>query len=150
MLSLLNRIDEAAPFLVHGATVRPFGLCHSEFHPTSVHIGTTRPVVVDWAQAYVGPGLLDLASWFQWGARPPERDDLRSLIESYVAAGGAAGALDHRASLPPEDWALFWNRLWVVEWFVRSCTSWMRDSTQDSAWEEAVERHLREALSFLP
>ena len=150
MLLLLTGIDDAATSLVQGATVPPFGLCHSEFHPTSVPIGTKRTVVIDWAQAYVGPGLLDLASWFQWGARPPTSEQCRSLIDAYVAAGGAAEALDHRDSLPPEDWALFWNRLWVVEWFVRSCTSWMIDKTQDLAWEGAVERHLREALSFVP
>ena len=150
MFILLTGIEDAAPSLVQGATHPPFGLCHSEFHPTSVPIGTKRTVVIDWAQAYVGPGLLDLASWFQYGARPPTSEQCRSMIDAYAAAGGPEEALEPRGSLPPEDWAPFWNRLWVVEWFVRSCTSWMKDLTQDLVWEDAVERHLREALSFVP
>ena len=147
---LLRGIDDAAPSLVQGATVQPFGLCHSEYHPTSLPIGNTKTFAVDWAQAYVGPGLLDLASWFQYGARPPTSEQCRSLIETYVEVGGPEEALEPRGSLPPEEWALFWNRLWVVEWFVRSCIGWKRDSTRDLAQEDAVERHLREALNFIP
>ena len=145
LLGLLDRLDGAATALSEAAEIPPFGLCHSEFHPTSLHLGTLKTALVDWAKAYVGPGLLDLASWFQNGPLPPEPAACRSLILSYVDAGGPAEASDRRGGLDAEYWALFWNRLWGVEWYVRSCNTWStEDRSQDPAWQQAVERHLHD------
>ena len=72
---LLETISGLAPELSQSASMPPFGLCHSEFHPTSLHVGEAKTALVDWARAYVGPGLLDLASWFQMGATPPDAAD---------------------------------------------------------------------------
>ena len=36
---------------------------HSEFHPTSLHIGRDGRRLLDFARTFNGPGLLDLASW---------------------------------------------------------------------------------------
>ena len=149
LLGLLDRINAFAPDLSQGATTPPFGLCHSEFHPTSLHVGTVKTALVDWARAFVGPGLLDLASWFDI-VNPPDRTACRSLIDAYVAAGGAPETSARRGSLPAENWAFFWHRLGAVEWWVASCTSWMNDHTQDPAWQQAVEGRLKDAHSFLP
>ena len=149
LLGLVDRLDGAATALSEAAEIPPFGLCHSEFHPTSLHVGTLKTSLVDWARAYVGPGLLDLASWFQNGPVPPEPAACRSLFLSYVDAGGPNQAADRRGGLDAEYWALFWNRLWGVEWFVRCCNTWMTDRSQDPVWQQAVERHLHEASEYI-
>ena len=49
MLGLSDRLDGVATALSEAAEVPPFGLCHSEFHPTSLHVGTFKTALVDWA-----------------------------------------------------------------------------------------------------
>ena len=100
MRGLLERVSALAPQLSEGAKPPPFGLWHSEFHPTSLHIGTAGTALVNWQKAYVGPGLLDLVSWFQMGKTPPLPSDCRALIDAYIAAGGPAEA-STRARFPP-------------------------------------------------
>ena len=146
--NLLDKIIASAPRISRGASTPPFGLCHSEFHPSSLHVGVNRTGVVDWARAFIGPGLLDLAS-YGGTVGSPDPDACRSLIVAYQAAGGAEETSDRRGGLSAEEWAIVWHRLWVVDWYVESCNTWMTDREQDSTWESAVERHLGEAASFL-
>ena len=146
--ALLDRIIACAPRISRGASTPPFGLCHSEFHPTSLHVGTHRTAVVDWARAFIGPGLLDLAS-YGGTIDPPDPAACRSLIEAYRAAGGSEEATDQRGGLPAQDWAIVWHRLWAVDWYVESCNTWMTERELDSIWQSAVERHLGEAASFI-
>ena len=145
---LLDKIIASSSLISCGATTPPFGLCHSEFHPTSLHVGTHRTAVVDWARAFIGPGLLDLAS-YGGTIDPPNPAACRSLIEAYQSAGGPVEASDRRGGLTAEEWAIVWHRLWAVEWYVASCNTWMGDQEQDSTWQSVVERHLKEAASFI-
>ncbi|CAK7281932.1 hypothetical protein SGPA1_12725 [Streptomyces misionensis JCM 4497] len=59
----LDQIARAADARAQGTTLAPFGWVHSEFHPTSLHIGRRGWRLLDFARAFTGPGLLDLASW---------------------------------------------------------------------------------------
>jgi hypothetical protein len=127
---LLERLAKLAPTLADGVEKAPFGLCHSEFHPTSVHITQQGWRLLDWARAFVGPGLLDLASW-QNTAEPPDLGALDTLIDAYIAAGGAASARDDRGGLPPARWAVGWHRLWVIEWYLEQATTWINDPSTD-------------------
>lgn len=145
--SALERLQRVAESLSVGAELPPFGLCHSEFHPSSVHIGSEKLGLLDWAQAFVGPGLLDLASYGGTGL-PPDPAACLPLIDAYIAEGGAAEARSPRAGLPAENWALFWHRCWTVEWFIRSCATWMTDTAKDGVYQETVQRHLDEALQL--
>lgn len=143
----LGKLQNVAGRLSAGATMPPFGLCHSEFHPSSLHIGERKTGLLDWARAFVGPGLLDLAS-YAGTVRPADPAACRALIEAYVAAGGAPEARDPHAGLRAEEWALFWHRVWVAEWYISSCATWMNDTGNDSVYQEAVQRHLDEALAL--
>ena len=106
----LERLAALAPVRAEGAEAAPFGLCHSEFHPTSIHITERRWRLLDWARAFCGPGLLDLASW-QNTAETPDLTVLDALIAAYMAAGGAPSTRDDRGGLPPARWAYGWHRL---------------------------------------
>jgi hypothetical protein len=121
---------------------------HSEFHPTSVHIGKRGRYLLDFARAFIGPGLLDLAGWYGTVDDPvPAR--LRELIESYVNAGGHPDALAERAGLPAEAWALGWHRVWAVEWFMEQAIRWINDPAADPAYVKVVRRHLDDAVRLL-
>jgi hypothetical protein len=145
---LLEQLAVAAHDLADGAEVAPFGLCHSEFHPTSVHIGASGRRVLDWARAFVGPGLLDLASW-QGTTGPADLGALKRLIESYIHAGGTPDAAAPRAGLPAAAWALGWHRLWIIAWYLDQATTWINDPSQDNFVQGVVRRHLNEAAMFL-
>lgn len=144
----LSLLASEADRLASGADIPPFSLCHSEFHPTSLHIGVNGWRLMDWARAFTGPGLLDLASWrgTQAWADPIS---LKRMISAYVEAGGAAEAAYHRAGLPPEYWALGWHRLWIIAWYLEQATKWMPDRRQDEFAAKVVRRHLDEAMTFL-
>lgn len=146
--SALVRLRDIGRRMIDGAEVPPFGLCHSEFHPSSVHIGSEKLGLLDWSQAFVGPGLLDLAS-YSGTVLPPDSTACLALIEAYVVQGGAPEARSPWAGLPAENWALFWHRCWTVEWFVRSCATWMTDTAKDAVYQETVQRHLDEALQLV-
>lgn len=144
----LDRIAQAAEARSAGATVAPFGWVHSEFHPTSLHIGQHGRRLLDFARAFTGPGLLDLASWH--GTIEPARPaSLRVLLEQYVSAGGTPEALARRGGLNAEGWALGWHRMWAVEWFMEQSIRWIDDPATDPAYTKAVRRHLADVLDLL-
>jgi hypothetical protein len=131
-----------------GAELAPFGLCHSEFHPTSIHIGPTGVRVLDFARAFTGPGLLDLASWTHT-ANPPDLPALRELLTAYVAAGGAPEAFADRGGLPAERWAYGMHRLWIIIWYLQQQTTWINNPALDHTYQHVVRRHLAEARQCL-
>ena len=144
IIGLVKRASE----LSKNADTAPFGLCHNEFNPTSLHIGTRKTALVDWGHPFIGPGLIDLAGWF-WTTEKPDLEALREMIDAYVTAGGAPESKLERASMEPERWAYFWHRLWIVKWFVICQTTWQADRSQDGDWQRVIERHLGEADQLL-
>lgn len=146
---MLAALAEAAEARAGGAELAPFGLCHSEFHPTSVHIGADgRLRMLDFARAFNGPGLLDLASW-PGTVADPDPGRVEELLHAYVTAGGAKDALRERGGLPAAQWALGWHRLWAVDWFIDRAPHWATDPGADQAWQDAIRRHLAEATGLL-
>ncbi len=144
----LERLARVADRRAQGAEIPPYGMCHSEFHPTSIHIGDgDRLTVMDWARAYTGNGLLDLVSW-QGTPDPLNLDAVSELITAYVAAGGAKDAQAERGGLPAHVWAGGWDKMWVVEWFLESCFRWA-DPDNDRAMKKAISVHLAEAVQCL-
>lgn len=81
----------------------------------SVHIGERGWHLLDFARAFTGPGLLDLASChgILWLDTPDPARTL-GLIESYVATGGPGQALAMRGGPDAASWALSWHRVWVL------------------------------------
>ncbi|WP_327246790.1 aminoglycoside phosphotransferase family protein [Streptomyces sp. NBC_01320] len=145
----LDRIAQAAGARSAGATLAPFGWVHSEFHPTSLHIGQQGGWrLLDFARAFTGPSLLDLASW-HGTTEPPHPLRLRVLLEQYVTAGGTPDALAKRGGLTAENWALGWHRMWAVEWFMEQSIRWINDPATDPAYIKAVRRHLTDVLHLL-
>ncbi|MGH3480444.1 MAG: hypothetical protein ACRDSI_11635 [Pseudonocardiaceae bacterium] len=140
-------LDAAATGRVSGAELPPFGLCHSEFHPTSLHISASGWRLLDFARAFIGPGLLDLASW-HGTLDDPQPVRTLGLIESYITAGGPRQALAMRGGLDAASWALGWHRVWVVNWFTEQIERGWAQEAQDS-WTIAIGRHLAEACTLL-
>jgi hypothetical protein len=144
----LGRLEKVARRRASGAETPPFGMCHSEFHPTSVHIGVSdRLTVMDWARAYTGSGLLDLVSW-QGTTEPLNLTAVSELITAYVAAGGPQEAIANRGGLPAHVWASGWDKLWIVEWFLESTLRW-GDPADDQRTIDAIRRRLAEAVQCL-
>lgn len=143
-----NHLADLAAVRAEGAETAPFGLCHSEFHPTSVHIGPRGWRLLDWARAFVGPGLLDLASW-QNTADAPDLAALDVLIDAYTVAGGAASTGHDRGGLPAARWAVGWHRLWVIDWYLEQATTWINDPSMDPVYRRVIRRHLSEAVECL-
>ncbi|MGH8963812.1 MAG: aminoglycoside phosphotransferase family protein, partial [Actinomycetes bacterium] len=144
----LSALEAVAKQRTDGAEAAPFGLCHSEFHPTSIHIGAAGTHVLDFARAFTGPGLLDLASW-PGTIEPPDPAGLRQLLTVYVAAGGPVEVFADRGGLPAERWAYGMHRLWVVAWYLAQQTTWIDDETEDPTYQQVVRRHLGEAAQCL-
>ncbi|GGO85557.1 phosphotransferase [Wenjunlia tyrosinilytica] len=144
----LERIAQAAEARSAGATVAPFGWVHSEFHPTSLHIGRQGWRLLDFARAFTGPGLFDFASW-HGTLDTPDPVRLRVLLDTYVTEGGTPDALVERGGLPAERWALGWHRMWAVEWFMEQSIRWVNDPATDPAYIKAVRRHLTDVLHLL-
>ena len=144
----ITGLVKRAAELSRNANTAPFGLCHNEFNPTSLHIGTRKTALVDWGRPFIGPGLIDLAGWF-WTTEKPDLPALRGMIDAYVTAGGAPASKLERAFMEPERWAYFWHRLWIVKWFVTCQTTWQADRSQDGDWQRVIERHLDEADQLL-
>lgn len=144
-----DKIARAAAVRSAGATLAPFGWVHSEFHHTSVHVGQHGAWrLLDFARAFTGPGLLDLASW-HGTIDPPNPERLRGFLEQYVAAGGAPEALAPRGGLAAENWALGWHRMWAVEWFMEQSVRWVDDPATDPAYLKVVRRHLADVVDLL-
>jgi hypothetical protein len=147
--AMLTDLAAAADTRAAGAQLAPFGLCHSEFHPTSIHIDAAgRMRMLDFARAFNGPGLLDLASWLGT-LEAPDPDRLAGLLQNYVAAGGADDAVADRGGLPAAHWALGWHRVWAVDWFIDRAPAWAADPEAETTWQTAVRRHLAEAVTLL-
>ncbi|MEU3985720.1 aminoglycoside phosphotransferase family protein [Streptomyces sp. NPDC026672] len=144
----LGRVAQAAEARSAGATVAPFGWVHSEFHPTSLHVGRHGWRLLDFARAFTGPGLLDLASW-HGTLDAPDPARLRGFLETYVREGGAPDALAARGGLAAEKWALGWHRIWAVEWFMEQSIRWINDPATDPGCIKAVRRHLADILHLL-
>jgi hypothetical protein len=144
----LGKLEKVARRRASGAETPPYGMCHSEFHPTSIHIGADdRLTVMDWARAYTGSGLLDLVSW-QGTPKPLDLAAVAELITAYVAAGGPQEATADRGGLPAYVWAGGWDKLWIVEWFLESNFRW-GDPANDPAMQQAISVHLSEAVECL-
>jgi Phosphotransferase enzyme family len=142
-------IARSARQLAAPAIVQPLGLCHSEWHPDSILINAHGlPYVYDWARAFAGPGLLDLASWHGTRAAP-DLAATRALIEAYVAAGGHRAALASRAGLPAEAWALGWHRLWAADWYLCQLDMGWIPAQYLPVQRQAIERHTAEAAALL-
>lgn len=144
-----DEIARSAARLAAPAAVPPYGLCHSEWHPESILIDAAgQPHVYDWARAFTGPGLLDLASWH--GTRDdPDPAAVRATITAYVQAGGHPDALADRAGLPAESWALGWHRIWAADWYLQQLDmGWIPDQYLGTQ-REAIERHTAEAAALL-
>jgi hypothetical protein len=144
----LSLIAQAAEARSADGTVAPFGWVHSEFHPTSLHISGNGWRLLDFARAFTGPGLLDLASW-HGTVDDPHPFRLRVFLEQYVAAGGTPDTLADRGGLTAEKWALGWHRMWAVEWFMEQSIRWINDPATDSSYIKVVRRHLTDVLELL-
>ncbi len=140
LTTLLKDIADAAPDRAAGANLPPFGLVHGELHPTSIHIGARGPYLLDLAKAFIGPGLLDLATWH--GTRhPPDAKRMHAQILRYVASGGYPDALTARGGIPAAEWALGWHRLWAANWLLDQAACG-RNPLAPSALFAAVRRQL--------
>ncbi|MWA04625.1 phosphotransferase [Actinomadura sp. LD22] len=147
----LQKLDDVASRRARGATISPYGMCHSEFHPTSLIIQPEGPPrILDMARAYTGNGLLDLVSW-QGTPEPLDLEAVKDLIDAYVAAGGTAEAELDRGGLPAHVWAAGWDKLWIVEWFIQSNYRWADpgNPAREHAVQQAISRHLWEAVTCL-
>lgn len=144
----LRALAKAASDRAQGCALEPFGWVHSEFHPTSLHIGPDGWRLLDFARAFTGPGLLDLASW-HGTLDDPDPAHLAGFLDAYVTVGGHRDALAPRAGLPAEDWALGWHRVWAVEWFMDQAIRWINNPVSDPAYIKVVRRHLIAAVGLL-
>ncbi|MGI5206172.1 phosphotransferase [Spirillospora sp. CA-108201] len=144
----LGRLAAVADKRAVGTTTPPFGMCHSEFHPTSIHAGPEGVRVLDWARSFIGPGLLDLASWRDTPL-PLDTEAIAEMIDAYIAAGGSESAAANRGGLPAESWAGGWHRIWICEWYLQQSLRWMPYPDTDGATQRVVRRHLTEAEECL-
>jgi hypothetical protein len=140
-------LTAAAETRAKDAELAPFGLVHSEFHHTSLHVTDQGMRILDLARAFVGPGLLDLASW-SGTVDAPDVESLWDLIDLYRAEGGAPEAAADRGGIDAASWGLGWHRVWVAEWFARQLDLGWAEGAED-AWLNAITRHLLEAATLL-
>ncbi|MBM0255518.1 phosphotransferase [Micromonospora sp. 4G55] len=144
----LQRLALCAKALAAGAERPPFGVCHGELHPTSLHVGTKGTRLIDLAKAFNGPGLLDLATWF--GTRAlPQPQHLDRLIHAYIRAGGHAGVASRRGGLPADRWALGWHRIWAAHWFLSQAAAGHHSRATDDAHHTIIRRQVTAAVTLL-
>jgi hypothetical protein len=144
---LVRTLKGAAASRAADAELPPFGLCHSGYQPTSLHIGEKGWHLLDFARAFTGPGLLDLAAWHGTLAGP-DPDRTQGMIESYVAVGGPRRALAARGGLDAASWALGWRRVCLADWFAQQVERGWADGAEQT-WTTAITRHLTEAITLL-
>jgi hypothetical protein len=140
-------IGRRAGRLAEGAELPPFGFCHSEYHPTSLHVTRDGWRLLDLARAFTGPGLLDLASW-HGTVTAPRPEATADLISAYMAAGGPPEAAAPRGGLPAHIWALAWHRIWIADWYAEQIERGWAGSEMH-IWTDAITRHLHEATILL-
>jgi Phosphotransferase enzyme family len=140
-------IGRCAGRLAEGAELPPFGFCHSEYHPTSLHVTRDGWRLLDLARAFTGPGLLDLASW-HGTVTAPRPEATASLISAYIAAGGPPEAAAPRGGIPAHIWALAWHRVWIADWYAEQIERGWAGSEMHT-WTDAITRHLHEATILL-
>ncbi|GAB3168251.1 hypothetical protein GCM10027059_30540 [Myceligenerans halotolerans] len=142
-----SALTAAAEPRAKDADLAPFGLVHSEFHHTSLHVTDHGVRILDLARAFIGPGLLDLASW-SGTVDSPDVEGLWDLIDIYRTEGGAPEAAADRGGIDAASWALGWHRVWVAEWFARQLDlGWAEEA--ENAWLSAITKHLLEAATLL-
>jgi hypothetical protein len=145
---LLTRLAEVAERRADGAERQPYGLCHGEFHPTSLHVNATGCRLIDWAKAFHGPGLLDLATWF--GTRTPATPDrLTLIIHIYVSQGGHPDAEADRGGVPATQWALGWHRIWAAWWYLTNAAAGHHHPETDTRHTNIIRRQLADAAALL-
>lgn len=144
----LLTLTQAASTRAAGADRPPFGLCHGELHPSTVHLGATDWHLLDFAMTLHGPGLLDLAAWSGL-RRPPDPPRTRSLIQHYVHAGGHPEALADRGGLPTEHWALGWHRIQAAHWLLNCALTGIDPPDTDTRHITVLRRHLTSAHHLL-
>ncbi|PWR14859.1 aminoglycoside phosphotransferase [Micromonospora sicca] len=144
----LQRLAPLARTRAVGAERPPFGVCHGEFHPTSLHVGTDGTRLLDVAKAFNGPGLLDLATWF--GTRAPAKpQSLNRLIHAYIHVGAHPDAASCRGGLPADQWALGWHRIWAAHWFLAHAAARHHGRMTDDAHRSIIRRQLTGAVTLL-
>ncbi|MGH3772492.1 MAG: phosphotransferase family protein [Pseudonocardiaceae bacterium] len=126
----------------------PFGLCHGELHPSAVLITPTGWRLLDFAMAFTGPGLLDLAAWSGL-RRPADPPRTRRLLERYVHSGGHWDALADRGGLSAERWALGWHRVQAATWLLTCATAGVDDPVTDPRHLLVLRRQLTSAHELL-
>ncbi|HWR49296.1 MAG TPA: hypothetical protein VN327_17055 [Pseudonocardiaceae bacterium] len=153
LFSLLTALDRMAPARAAGTERPPFGFCHGELHPSALLI-TPRLItptgwrLLDFAMAFTGPGLLDLAAWSGL-RRPADPPRTRRLIERYVHSGGHRDALADRGGLPAERWALGWHRVQAASWLLTCATSGVDEPVTDPRHLLVLRRQLTSAHELL-
>jgi len=126
----------------------PFGLCHSEFHPTSLHVTERGPYILDLARAFTGPGLLDLVSW-QGTVEPMDLAKVTQLLDAYVDAGGPKETMADRGGLAAHRWAGGWFKMWITEWFLEANFRYSTGIEHDAFNQRGTLRDLKEVLECL-
>ncbi|TDO39008.1 phosphotransferase family enzyme [Paractinoplanes brasiliensis] len=125
----------------------PFGLVHGEFHPTSLHRGMRGQHLIDFGMTFIGPGILDLATW-QGTRQPPDPKRLAAQLHAYVTAGGTTQILRQRGGLAPEVWALGWHRLHSAAWLLQ-LTATGSDGFDPSTTKQILRRQISTAIDLL-
>jgi hypothetical protein len=144
-LTALNRMAWAR---ATGAAKPPVGPCHGELHPSALHLSHTGWHLLDFAMAFTGPGLLDLAAWSGL-RRPADPPRTRRLIQQYVRSGGHRDALAHRGGLPAERWALGWHRVQAATWLLTCATTGADGPATDPRHLPVLRRQLTSARQLL-
>lgn len=148
LLAHLAALDRMAWARAAGAERPPFGPCHGELHPSALHISHAGAHLLDFAMAFTGPGLLDLAAWSSL-RRPADPPRTRRLIEQYARLGGHPDALADRGGLPAQRWALGWHRVQAAAWLLACGASGVDEPATDPRHLPVLRRQVTGARELL-
>jgi hypothetical protein len=148
LLGHLTALDQMAPTRATGAARPPVGPCHGELHPSALHVSPAGWHLLDFAMAFTGPGLLDLAAWSGL-RRPADPPRTRRLITQYVHSGGHRDALVHRGGLAAEHWALGWHRVQAATWLLTCAATGADEPATDPRHLPVLRRQLTSARQLL-
>jgi hypothetical protein len=144
----LYRIAQVAEARSAGATLEPFGWVHSEFNPTSLHICVRGWRLLDFARAFTGPGLLDLASWH--GTIEPSPPSAFASSWSSTSPPAVPSTPSPRAAgSPPRTRPWAGTACAPSSGFMEQAVRWIDDPATDPAYIKAVRRHLTDVLHLL-